>query len=792
MRVSGSLRLPVAAALATVLSAICLGDVFVTGSWFLPSAFSVVLVAAAGEGARRLGAPRLLVPVISLVVLLCYLVARYARAEALLWVLPTPDALAQLRDLARAGNESIAHYAAPIALLPEVELFAVAGVGLVAVAVDTLAVTMRRVSLAGLPLLALYTVPASVSPSGVSWPAFALGGAGYLGLLLAEARERLSRWGRPLRFSSTRTEWQGEVETAPLAQVGRRVGAAALGLALVVPVLLPDIDAGALGFGGAGLGRGGGSGSRVAVINPIIDLGQDLRRDRNRPILRYEGQRTYLRLVGLDLFTGDTWKPSRLKVPKDQEVGRGLNSPPGLGNEVKQAKRRYRIEVFDLEQQWLPLPYPAEKVDIDGRWVYDTSTFNVFSTNASTRKQTYRVTSLNVEPTPDQLRAAPDAPPSLDRYLELPLGIPGVVDRTARQVTREADNHYDQALALQTWLRDPTQFTYSTEVADTTGDTNGSRAIVAFLDSRRGYCVHFASTMAVMARQLGIPARVAVGFTPGSRDDQGRWVVSLHDAHAWPELYFEGVGWVAFEPTPGSRTGSPPAWAQPEIAQGGAGAGGSAVPTPTASAGPRAVNPGRGDPDLLDREVPPTARPDQNVFDRLNLPVVPTLVVLVMLLLGLVPAATRVVVRRRRWRQATTPAATVAAAWAELQDTLLDHGYSWLPSDSPRRGVARAAEEMALTGESLAAVRRLGSATERARYAIELGEVGDLRRDVATVNAALRARTTSWGRARARWMPRSSKAVWTATGERVADALDTLDSAMGALRRRLVPQRRRA
>src|SRR5512139_105372 len=78
-----------------------------------------------------------------------------------------------------------------------------------------------------------------------------------------------------------------------------------------------------------------------------------------------------------------------------------------------------------------------------------------------------------------------------------------------------------------------------------------------------------------------------------------------------------------------------------------AGAGGSAVPTPTASAGPRAVNPGRGDPDLLDREVPPTTRPDQNVFDRLNLPVVPTLVVLVLLLLRLVPAATRVVVHRR-------------------------------------------------------------------------------------------------------------------------------------------------
>ena len=93
---------------------------------------------------------------------------------------------------------------------------------------------------------------------------------------------------------------------------------------------------------------------------------------------------------------------------------------------------------------------------------------------------------------------------------------------------------------------------------DTLGDSTGVESVAAFLQQRAGYCVHFASTMAVLARDLGIPARVAVGFTAGEEQKDGSHVVKTHDAHAWPELYFGGVGWVAFEPTPaGARTPTP-------------------------------------------------------------------------------------------------------------------------------------------------------------------------------------------------------------------------------------------
>jgi transglutaminase-like putative cysteine protease len=71
-----------------------------------------------------------------------------------------------------------------------------------------------------------------------------------------------------------------------------------------------------------------------------------------------------------------------------------------------------------------------------------------------------------------------------------------------------------------------------------------------FLAERRGYCEQFAGTYAAVARMLGLPSRVAVGFTPGEQRDDGRYYVQGKYAHAWPEIYFDGVGWVPFEPTP--------------------------------------------------------------------------------------------------------------------------------------------------------------------------------------------------------------------------------------------------
>ena len=509
-------------------------------------------------------------------------------------------------------------------------------------------------------------------------------------------------------------------------------------------------------------------------------------------MIRYRGRPTYMRLVGLDSFTGQTWEPSNLKVSRnDNDVEDGLDSAPGLGASVDRTKRTHQVEVFDLDQKWLPLPYPTTKVrDIDGTWLYDPSTFNVFGENSSTRQITYTTTSLAVDPTSDQLAtASPSIPPSLRRYVVLPQDLDASIPLKASEVVGEAQatTNYARAVALQDWLRGP-EFTYSKELStNPAGDKNGTQAIVAFLQSKRGYCVQFASTMAVMARTLGIPARVAVGFAPGEKLAKGGYLVGAHDAHAWPELYFQGVGWVRFEPTPstGSPTGvAPPAYALPRPDGGTPTDGATSSPSPSSTAAPGAggsdVGP-RFREDVLDEQQPGGGIGAGPV----RIPVVPFFIGLAVLVLLAVPPFTRVLLRRRRWSDTSTPTAVALAAWTDLQDTLVDHGYDWDPADPPRRGATRLVERRHLAGEPAQAVQRIAAATERARYAPEMTPVGDLRSDVDAVRGQLSADASRWGRWRARLLPRSTRTVAAGVSEKFADVLDGVDAAFAAVGTRL-------
>ena len=127
----------------------------------------------------------------------------------------------------------------------------------------------------------------------------------------------------------------------------------------------------------------------------------------------------------------------------------------------------------------------------------------------------------------------------------MPADIPAEVIEQAFAVTAGATTPYDKALALQNWFRN--EFTYDLNVQSGHSDD----AILSFLRIRRGYCEQFAGTFGVMARAIGLPSRVAVGFTKGELKRDGLYHVYGRNAHAWPEVWFDGVGWVLFEPTPG-------------------------------------------------------------------------------------------------------------------------------------------------------------------------------------------------------------------------------------------------
>ncbi len=164
----------------------------------------------------------------------------------------------------------------------------------------------------------------------------------------------------------------------------------------------------------------------------------------------------------------------------------------------------------------------------------------------------YTVVSRVPQPTVAELRASSPITLSLpaevaERYLGLPETVPERVLEMARQVAAEAPTRYDRARRLERYLR---TYPYSTDLPD---PPRGRDIVDHFLfELQEGYCDYYASAMVVMARAVGVPARLATGYAQGRYDPElGRWVVTEENGHSWVEVYFEGIGWVEFEPTAG-------------------------------------------------------------------------------------------------------------------------------------------------------------------------------------------------------------------------------------------------
>jgi transglutaminase-like putative cysteine protease len=428
--------------------------------------------------------------------------------------------------------------------------------------------------------------------------------------------------------------------------------------------------------------------------------------------------------------------------------------------------------IGDLAQTYLPLPYPTDKVQIEGTWLWDPDTLNAVGEGVTTQGLDYRVSHLDVKPTREQLDTAPQPPEGIvERYTELPDDLPEEIRQIARRQAGTGTD-YEKALRLQNWLRSEGGFQYSEQVTrGSSGRDSSQDAVLAFLtDERRGYCVQFASAMAVMARAEGIPARVAVGFLPGSRQQDGSWAISVRDAHAWPELYFQNVGWVRFEPTPATRASQAPEWARPapdDPTQ--------ATPTPSASA---SVSPSDSSslPESETRGADITET-DESLVSRVWAAVpwrVVGLLALALLLLA-TPIAAAALARRNRWRRADTRALRAEAAWDELRDRLADLGVGWAVSWTPRALQQRLGDEHRLDGAERAALGRLANELETARYAPPNAgglSVEELRSDVRLVVDGVAAARPAAARRRARWLPNSGISAMTSTARRVDAATD--------------------
>jgi len=768
--VSRRVRLTLAAAMASLLCSASLSGAFDSIAWLPFVAGAIVVVALAALLVRAVRLPALLEPVAAGIGLVGYLTAVFGKGTGLLHVLPDGATVGALQEQVRAGLTDIQQLAAPVPVHHGLMLITAAGVGMVALLTQTLADPAGRPAVAGLPLLALFAVPAAVVKDGVGWLPFTLGAIGFLGLLLADGRDRVSAWGRPAG--------DAPAEPAPLLASGRRIGFAAVSLALVVPALLPGLHGQAFGVGGNPGITTGGTASSVTTINPIASLKGQLVQPTPHALLKVttnDPAPGYLRMTSLDQFDGRTWSQSPLRAPTTQRVTEGLPAPQGLAPTVPTTQVRTTVKSGSLAVSWLPVYYPPRKVSAHGDWRYDQRSRTVFSTHADTRELSYSFTTSVPQPSREMLEAATAYEPEVVPYTATPVTLSPRIRQLVASVTGAARSPYQKAVALQAYFHGP-DFSYDVNVPA----GNSEDDLVNFLAAKRGYCEQYAAAMAIMARVAGLPARVAIGFTRGTKTGISSYTVSTHDAHAWPEIYFPGVGWLQFEPTPrGDGQAVAPTYSVPPPLPASATGGDDetgVVPEDT-GAEPSSVGahrsplePTEGAGSASDLAAPLAAKHSR--------PWSPAALALLVVIILVAPATTSWLARRRRWAAADRPARAASAAWADVFDRAADLGHRREPSDTPRSAADRLITQASLPAEAGTALRRLAAAVEQARYAATMRPVEGLPAASRQVRRALLAgvgRRRAW---RARTLPTS------ALGRLLAALADGAAAATGRLDRR--------
>ena len=699
-------RLGLAVMLAAALSLTALAPITEDRRLFTDSLVLIAVIGLAGIVARRLTGGGLAARLLQVGAGLAGLVVLAVASGV-----TSPGALPGLvQDALRWTVQS----SAPMGPNTGVRLVAVAAIGILAYLADQLAVSHGHPAWTLMPLGVPYLVSALALPTlGGFWPLLWLA-VGYVGVLLADAANR----NRILRFQAADgSRWSLLLGGATMLLSGLLVA----GLA---GVLTPGLDA---SRGAPFSGQG-----PVEMGDPSLDLRRNLQMPVDRPVLNYRtstGAGAYLRLTSLPGFDATGFHLNAIDLFEGN-----LPTPQG----ALAGSPRYTIDVSigDFNSEWLPLPYAPASFNAAGQWRHDPQSLSVLAAGANQKQATnslqYQATVIDTAPTAEQLRAASAGYPSDgSTTAAVPDDLPQRIRELAETITANAATDGEKALLIQQWLRS-SRFSYSTEPAP----GSGYEALTRFLfDDRTGYCEQFATSMAVLARTVGIPARVAVGFLPGDRVDDG-FEVSIRDMHAWPELYFGGLGWVAFEPTPG--VASPPSYTT--VTEPSPTPTASATPTPSAETEEPSAEPSES------AEEPESTEADAADLAWLGWTAGG------VLLVGAAAAAPTLLRRQRRASRLglRQPQQAVAAAWDEVRDSVWDAGAEW-PRGSARQIGEQVADE--LTDDAAAAMGRVAVLVERSRYAESVGEVGELNADVQQVRAGIEARRQpSWWR---RLFPRS-------------------------------------
>jgi transglutaminase-like putative cysteine protease len=695
-----------ALALAGLLAgaSLSLSRLYAGNAWLLPTWLTMAAALGLAAVLRRLGVGQLL-SLVAMVAGFVVVGGILLFPDTLLVVVPTRQTLAEMTGAASAALTAVSEQAAPVQVTTEFVLLTCAGAWAVATAADGLAFRARQPLLALVPALGLFVFPAVIRPTSPAWYTawFLLGVAG---LLLFEGRARLATWGRWVSSPRSRPAAGWRLPLTPAAQTGRWLALAAGLCALTLPWLLP-------GYGQQGMldvKKGPGSDSGVA-LNPFISMRTRLTAQEDVPMFRARtSQREPWRLMVYDRFDGTDFAQSndpRADLVDFRGPIAGDQDPDLPVTQVTQ-----EVEIQELGSFWLPTATTPVRVDA-GRPVLANQTFAALTINQRLRKG-FRYTV--VSQVPDIEAGDLDGPVDYRDYPELaPYLETGTLDREVRDradavvETKKADTPFDKALAIQDYLRS-NEFRYNLNVPALSAGGNQLRRFLTQV--REGYCEQFAIAMAMMARQVGVPSRVAVGFTAGQIVDNDWVQVTTHDAHAWPELWFPRAGWVPFEPTPradGTVTlpiYTTPAGRVPADEQGQATQPTTQGPTGTTNPAARAPDPEpAGNGDLL------AGADTQRSWLEHPLVRVGLAVVLLVALVPGVKWARNLLARRRAGRR---PRDAVAESYAELAGWARDAGIGRRRAETPAAYARRMAGDFPGDADPLVELTGL---FERAEYA---------------------------------------------------------------------------
>lgn len=543
----------------SIVVAIALERLFIDTSFLRQTLIMVVGSHVVAAATRRAGLSMAVATPISGLALIVLGTAVFY-PDASLLIIPTGETVTALGNDLRAAWEVFGEDAAPV---PAIKGFVVTAAALIwygAFLADWAAFRLRSPLEAVAPAAAVFVfasllgVDRNEIAHGLT---FAIGLLAVLVTMRAERQVREEVWVADGSNRGVRTT----------LQLGAAIGVAAVLVgAFLAPSLpgasaQPIIDINELNDGP----------QTRSVVSPLVEVSASLVQQADTELFAVEvaeEERDYWRLMALTKFEDEIWARSsnfdQVRDTVGSDVADGVLTRP-----VTQ-----RITNLALGNIYLPAAYEVSEV-IDNGGVeleYEVATGALVverSLKDVPLGYTYEIESATPDFAPEDLPQVATTGLSGDfvrEHTQLPAPCaddelagetgcwPTGVTALAQEIVTNAGATTDHArvLALQNFFLDPTQFSYNIDVAleHNIDDMN------TFLTVREGYCEQFASTFAAMARSIGIPARVAVGFTWGEYDQsRGAYIVSGKHAHAWPEVYFAGVGWVIFDPTPGRSRG---------------------------------------------------------------------------------------------------------------------------------------------------------------------------------------------------------------------------------------------